>query len=37
MTFAWKVVINYDILSLEESYQCACFGHAFSKAFQYTM
>jgi hypothetical protein len=36
-TFAWEVVINYDILNLEESYQCACYGHAFSKAFQYIM
>ncbi len=32
---ALKVVVSCDILGLEESYQGACFGHAFSKAYQY--
>ncbi len=35
MTVASKIVVNYDILSLEESYQGTCFGHAFLKAYQY--
>jgi hypothetical protein len=35
MIVALKVVISYNNLSLEESYQSTCFGHAFSKAYQY--
>jgi len=35
MTIVLKAVVSYDILSLEESYQGTCFGHAFSKACQY--
>jgi hypothetical protein len=31
----WKLVINYEILSLGESFQGTCFGHDFSKACQY--
>ncbi len=37
MTFAWKIVISWDSLGLEESYQGICFGHAFSKACQYAI
>jgi hypothetical protein len=37
MTFAWKIVGNCDILGLEESYQGTCFGHAFSKVYQYVI
>ncbi len=36
MTSTLKVIISCDILGLEESYQNICFGHAFSKACQYT-
>jgi len=32
-----KSVVSCDILGLEESYQGTCFGHAFSKAYQYAM
>jgi hypothetical protein len=35
MNIVLKLVVNYDILGLEESYQCTCFGHAFFKACQY--
>jgi hypothetical protein len=31
------LVVSCDILSLEESYQSTCFGHAFLKAYQYAM
>jgi hypothetical protein len=34
MTIALKVVINYEPVSLKESFQGTCFGHAFSKACQ---
>ncbi len=34
---ALKAVISCDNLSLEESYQGTCFGHAFSKAYQYAI
>ncbi len=37
MNFAWKIVLSCDILGLEESYQGICFGHAFSKAYQYAI
>jgi hypothetical protein len=36
MTIALKSIINCDVLSLEESFQGICFGHAFSKACQST-
>ncbi len=32
-----KSVVNCGILGLVESYQGTCFGHAFSKAYQYAM
>ncbi len=32
---ALKVVVSCDMLGLEEIYQGTCFGHAFSKAYQY--
>jgi hypothetical protein len=35
MTMALKIVINCDILKVEESFNGACFGHAFSKTCQY--
>jgi hypothetical protein len=35
MIVALKAIISCDNLSLEESYQGTCFGHAFSKAYQY--
>ncbi len=37
MIIALKIVVSYDILSLEETYQGTCFGHAFLKAYQYAM
>jgi hypothetical protein len=30
-----KSVENYNILGLQENFQGSCFGHAFSKAYQY--
>jgi len=35
MTIVLKFVVNYEVLGLEESFQGTCFGHAFSKAYQY--
>ncbi len=35
MTSALKFVIKCEVLSLDESFQGVCFGHAFSKACQY--
>jgi hypothetical protein len=35
MTRALKIVFNYDILALEESFNGTCFGHVFSKTCQY--
>jgi len=35
MTIAQKFVMNYEVFGLEESFQGTCFGHAFSKAYQY--
>ncbi len=35
MIIALKGIISCDNLSLEENYQGTCFGHAFSKAYQY--
>jgi hypothetical protein len=35
MTNAFKFVVCCEILNLEESFQGYCFGHAFSKAYQY--
>jgi hypothetical protein len=32
MIIALKVVVNYEPLGLEKSFQNTCFGHAFSKA-----
>jgi len=37
MTLVWKLVVNYEALGLEESYQRTCFGHAFSQACQYVI
>jgi hypothetical protein len=31
MIIALKIVVNCEPLGLEESFQCTCFGHAFSK------
>ncbi len=36
-TFALKEVVSCDILGLEDSYQDTCFGHVFSKAYQYVI
>jgi len=35
MTMALKIVINYDVLELEESFNGTCFGCAFSKTCQH--
>ncbi len=35
MATTLKVVINYESLGLEESFQGTCFGHVFSKACRY--
>jgi hypothetical protein len=35
MTITLKLIISCDMLGLEESFPCTCFGHAFSKACQY--
>ncbi len=35
MTMALKIIVNYDILGLEESFNGTCFGHVFSKTCQY--
>ncbi len=35
MSITLKVVVNYDSLGLEKSFQGTCFGHVFSKACQY--
>jgi hypothetical protein len=35
MSITLKSIISCDILGLEESFQCTCFGHAFSKACQH--
>jgi hypothetical protein len=35
MTATLQSIVNYNILGLQESFQGSCFGHAFSKAFQY--
>jgi hypothetical protein len=35
MTYALKYVVSCESLGLEESFQGTCFGHAFSKAYQY--
>lgn len=34
---SYKVVVSYECLGLEESFQSICFGHAFSKACQYAI
>jgi hypothetical protein len=35
MTSAFKFVMKCEALGLEESFQGTCFGHVFSKAYQY--
>ncbi len=35
MTVVLKFVVKCEVLSIDESFQGACFGHAFSKACQY--
>jgi hypothetical protein len=35
MTTALKSMVNYEVLSVEESFQGTCFGHAFFKPCQY--
>jgi hypothetical protein len=35
MTNVFKFVVCCEILGLEESFHGYCFGHAFSKAYQY--
>jgi hypothetical protein len=37
MTTTLKSIISYDILSLIESFQGSSFGHALSKACQYSL
>jgi hypothetical protein len=37
MTMALKIVVNCDILGLEESFNGTCFGHVFSKTYQYAI
>ncbi len=35
MTLTLKLVVNYELFSLEENFQGICFGHALSQAYQY--
>jgi hypothetical protein len=35
MTIALKLVVSYEFLRLESSFQGTCFGHVFSKACRY--
>jgi hypothetical protein len=35
MTIALKFVVNYEVFGLEENFEGTCFGHAFSKPYQY--
>ncbi len=35
MTSVFKFVMKCEALGLEESFQGTCFGHVFSKAYQY--
>ncbi len=35
MTIALQFFVKYEVLGLDENFQGACFGHAFSKACQY--
>jgi len=35
MNVIWKAIVRGDILDLAENYWGTCFGHAFSKAYQY--
>ncbi len=35
MTPTFKYVVNCEVLGLEESFNGTCFGHAFSKTYQY--
>ncbi len=37
MLVSLKSVVNYDVLSLIESFLGSCFGHAFFKAYQYVL
>ncbi len=37
MIIALKFVVSCDVLSLTKSFQSSCFGHAFSKAFEYAL
>jgi hypothetical protein len=35
MTFTLKIVVNYETLGLQESFNGTCFWHDFFKAYQY--
>jgi hypothetical protein len=35
MIITLKLVVSYENLSLEENFQGTCFGHVFSKAYEY--
>jgi hypothetical protein len=35
MTITLKLVVSYEFLKLEESFQGTCFGHVFSRACRY--
>ncbi len=35
MTFVLKYVVNCETLGLQESFNDTCFGHVYSKAYQY--
>ncbi len=37
MTTTLKVVVNYESFGLKENFNGMCFGHAFSKACQYSI
>jgi hypothetical protein len=37
MITTFKFVIQCEVLGLEESYNGTCFGHAFSKTYQYVI
>jgi hypothetical protein len=35
MTITFKLIVKCEILGLDESFQCTCFGHVFSKVCTY--
>jgi hypothetical protein len=35
MTIAFKSIVKREVLGLDESFQCTCFGHVFSKECTY--